>query len=511
MATKRAIDGGGEGAPSRRIRALRGVEPNHGGRYVLYWMTAHRRTRSNFSLEHAIEICRRSQRPLVVFEPLRAGYRWASPRFHRFVIEGMRDQGEALKAAGVEYLPYVEPKAGAGQGLLAALARDAVAVVTDDYPAFFHPRMLEAAAEAIDPPLDAVDSYGLCPMRAPDRAFPTAYSFRRYLQNHLSAAWDDGPEGWGWPVDDPLEIEFPRAGEPLAATAMARWGGPADIDALLDGGIAELPIDQSVPAVSIVGGAKAARAALDRFVGERLRDYTEERNRPEADGASGLSPYLHFGHIGAHEVFEAIADAEGWEPTELLPSGNGKRSGWWGMGESAEAFLDQLVTWRELGANGAVHIPEFDRYESLPDWAQETLATHAKDEREYHYSMEEFEQGATHDTLWNAAQNQLRHEGVMHNYLRMLWGKKILEWTASPRKALEVMIHLNNKYALDGRDPNSYSGIFWILGRYDRAWGPERPVFGKIRFMSSQNTARKFPVREYVRRYSSPDLVSKGL
>jgi deoxyribodipyrimidine photo-lyase len=159
------------------------------------------------------------------------------------------------------------------------------------------------------------------------------------------------------------------------------------------------------------------------------------------------------------------------------------------MRPEVEALLDQVLTWRELGFNLCAQRDDFDQYESLPDWALQTLDAHRSDPREHVYSSAQFENANTHDPLWNAAQNQLRRDGKIHNYLRMLWGKKILEWSFSPREALDTMIELNNKYALDGRDPNSYSGIFWVLGRYDRAWGPERPVFGKVRYMSSKNTA----------------------
>ncbi|MEM7518000.1 MAG: hypothetical protein AAF368_13895 [Planctomycetota bacterium] len=160
------------------------------------------------------------------------------------------------------------------------------------------------------------------------------------------------------------------------------------------------------------------------------------------------------------------------------------------------------MTWRELGFNACTYVPNYDKFESLPDFALTTLAEHAGDKREYLYTLEQFERGQTHDKLWNAAQMQLVREGIIHNYLRMLWGKKILEWTKSPREALDVMIELNNKFALDGRDPNSYSGIFWVLGRYDRAWGPERPIYGKIRYMTSENTARKVRVKDYVVKYA---------
>jgi deoxyribodipyrimidine photo-lyase len=173
------------------------------------------------------------------------------------------------------------------------------------------------------------------------------------------------------------------------------------------------------------------------------------------------------------------------------------------MSTASESFLDELITWRELGYNMCWQRAEYDRYESLPEWSQRTLAEHSRDPRQHVYSLEEFESSRTHDPLWNAAQMQLIGEGRIHNYLRMLWGKKILEWSASPQEALNTMIHLNNKYALDGRNPNSYSGVFWVLGRYDRAWGPERPIFGKVRYMSSENTARKTKVKQYIQRFSA--------
>jgi deoxyribodipyrimidine photo-lyase len=171
------------------------------------------------------------------------------------------------------------------------------------------------------------------------------------------------------------------------------------------------------------------------------------------------------------------------------------------MSQAAEAFLDQLVTWRELGFNFCSRRDDYDRFDSLPDWARRSLAEHAADPREHVYSVDELAAARTHDPLWNAAQRQLVREGRIHNYLRMLWGKKILQWARSPEDALEAMIELNNRYALDGRDPNSYSGISWVLGRFDRPWAPERPIFGKIRYMSSENTARKLKVKEYIRRY----------
>jgi deoxyribodipyrimidine photo-lyase len=232
-----------------------------------------------------------------------------------------------------------------------------------------------------------------------------------------------------------------------------------------------------------------------------LPRYADEHNKAERDVTSRLSPYLHFGHIGSWEVFDGLMRKEGW--LGVLPQrATGARAGWWGVSPSAEAFLDQFITWRELGFNTCVERPaDYDKFESLPAWARTTLGRHVMDQRPVTYSFEQFERAETHDQLWNAAQGQLVAEGRIHNYLRMLWGKKILEWTRTPEDALAAMIELNNKYAVDGRDPNSYSGIFWTLGRYDRPWAPERPIFGTVRYMSSENTARKMRVKEYVVRY----------
>lgn len=485
--------------PAVRVRAANraGIAPE--GDFVLYWMTAARRVRSNFALQHAVAHALALGRPLVVFEALRCGYPWASDRLHRFILEGMADNARAFAERGVPYLPYVEPAAGDGKGLLEALAARACLVVTDEYPCFFLPRMVEAAAGRVPVRLETVDSNGLLPLAATEAAYPTAYAFRRFLQAKLPAFLDEVPAA------DPFEgVTFPaRAG--LPGEILRRW--PA---APLGGRVGEapdlgrLPIDHSVaPVAGVVGGPSAGRRALERFVSERLPHYASRRNDPdpEREVGSGLSPYLHFGHVGAHEVFAAVATAEGWSDERLGRSAAGKRTGWWGMSEAAEAFLDQLVTWRELGFNFCARRDDHDEYDSLPAWARATLERHAGDPRPRLYSLESLDAAETHDPIWNAAQRQLRTRGTIHNYLRMLWGKKILEWSATPRAALDAMVELNNRYALDGRDPNSYSGIFWCLGRYDRPWGPERPVFGTVRFMSSDNTARKLDLRGYLEAY----------
>ncbi len=484
--------------PEIRIRRRGDLRPD--GRFVLYWMTAARRTRSNFGLQRALELAESMDRPLVVLEALRSGYRWASDRLHAFVLQGMRDNAEDFADSGVLYRPYVEPEHGAGKGLLAALAADACAVVTDDFPCFFLPRMLRAAGPAIPGRLELVDSNGLLPLRAADKSFPSAYAFRRFLHKNLQPHLHQPPRV------DPLSRAAIPSAEALDPAIDARWPAPsAELLAAAPDALAALPIDHRVAPAPIDGGPHAAERALGTFISERLARYGE-RNQPQVEASSGLSPYLHFGHVSSHQVLDVLARREDWSVDALPDSGNGARAGWWQMSAESESFLDQLVTWRELGFVMCSQREDYDRYESLPEWARDTLESHANDPREHVYELEALEQADTHDELWNAAQNQLVAEGRMHNYLRMLWGKKILEWSPGPREALDVMIELNNKYALDGRDPNSYSGIFWCLGRYDRAWGPERPIFGKVRYMSSQNTARKLRVRDYVQRWNDAGL-----
>jgi deoxyribodipyrimidine photo-lyase len=481
--------------PADRIVIRNDVPCRPERRWVLYWMIAARRTQFNFGLEHAVASAVRLGKPLVVFEALRCGYRHASDRFHRFVLDGMAGHAERFAAAEIAYLPYVEPRADDGKGLLAALADEACLVVTDEFPCFFVPRMVDEAARSIDVRLETVDGNGLLPLRDAEQVFPSAYAFRRHLHKRL-------PEHLGaLPEPDPLVHRDLKRDATIPAGLMTRW--PSATDSL-----SALPIDHGVgPVAGIRGGEIAAAAVLAAFVDGKLAHYADERNEFDKDGTSGLSPYLHFGNLSIHHVLAAVASREGWSPGDLAARASGKRAGWWGMSPSAEGFLDQAVTWRELGFNFCSRRDDYDRFESLPDWAKTTLARHAADPRTQVYDLDTFSASSTHDPLWNAAQTQLRREGRIHNYMRMLWGKKILEWTRSPEEAAEIMIALNDRYALDGRDPNSYSGIFWVLGRYDRPWGPERPIFGTVRYMSSANTARKFDVRGYLHRFSSGPVV----
>lgn len=486
-----------------RLRVLNPAPVRPEGEYVLYWMVANRRLGWSFALDRAVAWARELGKPLLIFEALRCDYPWASERLHRFVLEGMGEKVVRLAGSGVGYFPYVEPEPVHGKGLLEALSARAALVVTDDAPLFFLPRMVGAAAERLSCRLEAVDSYGLLPLRAPARIFGRAFDFRRYLQRELPRTLGE------WPTPNPLESPGLPRFVSLPREIEGRWT-PAS-DELLRGSasaLARLPIDHEVSAVAARGGEAAAEVLLDRFLRVGLAGYAESRQQPDSEAASGLSPYLHFGHISPHRIFAAVADREGWSPQRLGTDVRGAREGWWGMSASAEGFLDQLVTWRELGANAAVHAADYDRYESVPAWARATLEHHASDPRPALYDLEDFEGARTHDEIWNAAQRQLVREGMMHNYLRMLWGKKVIEWSPHPRQAAEILIHLNNKYALDGRNPNSYSGIFWCFGRYDRPWAPSRPIFGSVRFMSSDSTRRKLDLKRYLAAYGPQDRLS---
>jgi deoxyribodipyrimidine photo-lyase len=482
--------------PASRVPELRvrpaNERPLGKGPIVLYWMIAARRAGWNFGLQRALDWSRALAKPLVVLEPLRVGYPWASARFHGFALDGMREHARHFAARGVTYWPYVEPRPGEGKGLLAALGRHAAVVVTDEFPSFFLPRMVAAAGAQLEVRLEVVDSNGLVPLSATPGAFATAFAFRRWLQRHLAEPLANPPSADPLAAHPSLPWELPRE-------VARRWpAAPAEVLACDPAALAALPIDASVGVVATRGGSAAGERALARFVGGPLARYAEQRNHPDEEATSGLSPYLHFGHVAAHAAFAAVAAAEGWKGFPAEPRTDGRR-GTFGMSASAEEFLDQLVTWRELGYGFAWHRPEHQRYESLPDWARATLEAHAP--RGPALDFATLERGESPDELWNAAQTELRTTGRLHNYLRMLWGKSVLAWSGSPREALARLIHLNDKYALDGRDPNSYAGITWCLGRFDRPWGPKRAGFGTVRYMSSSSTRRKLRLARYVARF----------
>ncbi|MDF1842997.1 MAG: deoxyribodipyrimidine photolyase [Rubripirellula sp.] len=486
--------------PEDRLQIANDQPVRSDGDYVLYWMVAFRRTRSNFALQHAVNCALELGKPLLVFEPLRIGYRWASDRLHRFVIEGMCANRDDLAKKNVTYFPYVEPKKHAERGLLHQLAGRACTVVTDEYPCFFLPRMINAVQRNLPARLELVDSNGVIPLRWAERTFTVAHSYRRWMQKNILDALME------FPAEDPLaKVKLPVL-ESVPEAVTRKWPA-ANLERLLQaGGLKDLAIDHQVVPGRVAGGSEEALKRYDRFLAERLQKYGSDRNHPDYHATTNLSPHLHFGHISAHQLVSGVLDRENWNP-EMASPANGKNHGFWNTSDEAEAFLDQVLTWREIGFNMAFRHPDsYDKFESLPEWVQKTLAEHASDERPAIYDLGQFERAETADEIWNAAQREIVQTGLMHNYMRMLWGKKILHWTESPRQALRVMIELNNKYGLDGRDPNSYNGIFWVLGRYDRAWGPKRPVFGSVRYMTSDSTRRKLKLKQYLQRFGAASV-----
>jgi deoxyribodipyrimidine photo-lyase len=244
-------------------------------------------------------------------------------------------------------------------------------------------------------------------------------------------------------------------------------------------------LDRSVrPVEAWTGGTHAAMRRLKLFTTTMLKDYGLQRNHPEVDGTSGLSPYLHFGHIGPVTIALALDAAVKEDPS---------------LKEARDDYFNELIAWRELAVNFVKYAPNYDTAECAESWAKQTIAEHARDEREWLYTLDELEAARTHDELWNAGQRQMVHFGWMHNHMRMYWAKKILEWTPDAATAVKYCVHLNDKYFLDGRDPNGYAGIAWaVLGKFDRAWS-ERPIFGKIRYMSGASTGKKFDSKRYIR------------
>jgi deoxyribodipyrimidine photo-lyase len=468
------------------------------GEYVLYWMVAERRPSYNFALQRAVEQARSLGKGLVVLEAVRCHYPYASDRFHAFLIEGMADNALSFGRCRVRYLPYVEPHPDAGKGLFEALAARACLVVTDDSPVHHLRRTVDGAAAKVQVAVEKVDSNGILPMAASDRVFGTAHDFRRAAQKILTAHLLESP------LAAPLDGVMLKPAPLLSPEIAQRWPA-AEVSKLAADRtrLGVFPIDHGVSPVAQRGGCRAARQVLKTFLEARLERYEEGRNHPDDDATSELSAYLSYGHISAHEVLAGLAKREAWTVDRLADRSDGSRAGWWGMSPAAEAFLDELVIWRELGYNFAAKRDDVNDYESLPNWARSSLAAHAGDAREHMYTLDQLQAMETHDEVWNAAQRQLVREGRIHGYLRMLWGKKILEWSPTPQDALERMLHINDRWALDGGNPNSSSGITWCLGRYDRPWAPERAIYGTIRYMSSSATVKKLRMKEYLSRFAA--------
>ena len=488
--------------PLTRVTTLKDINPESisDSKYVVYWMISFKRVGYNFALQRAVEWANQLSQPLLILEPLILDYPMSSIRFHKFTLEGMKEVDEQVSDSKAVYYPFVEQSAKESEGLLTEISKNASVVITDDYPTYFVPQMTAKASGEINTRYELVDSNGIVPIRLSEKEYVRAHDFRRYLHKNLEDFIIETP------LENPLDFLNKKFDPSMIKDVQAEWI-PFDFkNQNIDDFLENLNIDKTVKISSIKGGYSNAIKQLNKFIEVGYKDYAKYRSDPSKEASSQLSPYFHSGQISTHEVFDKISELESWSPEYINPKMVGRREGWWGSSENFESFMDELITWRELGYHTCVRRANYNQYSSLPEWAIKTLHEHSSDEREHIYSLDQLTYSQTHDEIWNAAQNQLRTQGVIQNYLRMLWGKKILEWTPNPQIALSYMITLNDRYSLDGRDPNSYSGVFWILGRYDRAWGPERNIFGKIRYMTSDSTARKFNLKPYLEKWGNESL-----
>ncbi len=445
-----------------RVTVRRAGAPDRAGKCIVYWMERSQRGSDNHALDVAVQIANALEMPLVVYFAGSCNFPHASLRHHAFLARGLADVEEALAERNIAFVLRNAPS----ESLERFLADVGAAfLVGDENPMRGPERRRRELAVNLRIPFWTVDADVVVPSKLMEKAQYGAYTIRPRLYRRL-------PE-FLIPYENPkAEHAWQRPRSFLADS----------VHSDMTRGWPEL--DRSVaPVDAWTGGAHAAGKRLRHFVARLLKNYDRDRNRPELDGTSALSPYLRFGHMGPVTIALAV-DAAAKKDTSLQAARDG--------------FFNELIAWRELAVNFVKYTPNYDTSECSEAWATQTIAEHARDERERLYSLRQFEMGETHDDLWNAAQAQMVRHGWMHNVMRMYWAKKILEWTPDVKTAVKWAIHLNDKYQLDGRDPNGYAGIAWsMLGKFDRAWG-ERPVFGKIRYMSGASTGRKFDSKRYV-------------
>ncbi len=442
--------------PSRVRQLARG---SAGPGPVVFWMSRDQRSRDNWALLFARQVAIDEGRPLVVAFCLVADFLGATERHFAFMLRGLREVEASLRD---KEIPFFLIRGAPPDVLPGFLKRHrAMCLVSDFDPLRLKRRWRAEISRRVDIPVYEVDSHNIVPCRvaSPKQEY-AARTFRPKVLGLLPAYLTDFP---------PLRTHP----HPFGGTVDGTDWESALGEIRGKGGVG--PVDWITP------GEQAARRDLRRFIREGLRRYAEDRNNPLRDGQSGLSPYLHFGQLSAQRVALEVRGA--------------------GEGEAARTFFEELVVRRELADNYCWHQPRYDSVEGFPGWARKTLRAHGADSRPHLYGRRRLEEGRTHDELWNAAQREMVRRGKMHGYLRMYWGKKILEWSRDPAGALKTAIYLNDRYELDGRDPNGYTGIAWSIGGlHDRPW-PERSIFGTVRYMSAGGCRSKFDVDAYCRRW----------
>jgi deoxyribodipyrimidine photo-lyase len=437
------------------------------GDFVLYWMQQSQRAEENQALEYAVELANHIDRPMVVVFGLTNGYPEANLRHYRFMLEGLRETSDALEKRGIQMAVQL----GSPPDVALKAGQRAAAIVCDCgylrfQKAWRRSLARKAACRVVQVEADVVVPVAVTSSKAEYAARTLRPKITRHLKEYLK-------EFHVVPLKNKslgLDIKNSRANLNLET-----------IDALQS----RLDVDRSVEPVNLFfkGGTREAKKRLKNFLNQSLKHYPDHHNQPQTDDISHMSPYLHFGQISP--LYLALQ----------VKAVDGRKVGL----DAIEAYLEQLIVRRELAVNFVNFTPNYDTYDCIPGWASQTLSDHLSDDRPNRYSRTQLENAETHDPYWNAAMLEMKHTGFMHNYMRMYWGKKILEWSRIPQQAFDTTLALNNKYFLDGRDPNSYTGVAWIYGVHDRAW-PERPIFGKTRFMAASGLERKCDIMAYVKK-----------
>ncbi|NYF78515.1 deoxyribodipyrimidine photo-lyase [Granulicella arctica] len=445
-----------------RVTVRRAGVPDPKGKCVVYWMQRAQRGVGNHAVNLAVYVANELGLPLVVYFAGISNFPHANLRHYVFLNQGLSDIEEDLAKRNITFVMRRAPHES-HEKLLADV--HAACVIGDENPMREPERWRKRLAAKITIPFWTVDADVVVPSKLIEKAQYGAYTIRPRLYRML-------PEFL-------VPYQNPHA---LYAWKRPRGFYADSVHEDMTHGWKDL--DRSVkPVEAWTGGTHAGLKRLKLFTGKMLRDYEAQRNRPETDGTSCLSPYLHYGHVGSQTIALAVEAAVAKDPS---------------LKSARDSYFNELIAWRELAVNFVRHTSNYDTADHAEAWAKKTIAEHAKDEREWLYTLKQLERAETYDELWNAAQIQMVRHGWMHNYLRMYWAKKILEWTPDAATAVKYCVHLNDKYFLDGRDPNGYAGIAWaIVGKFDRAWN-ERPIFGKIRYMSGASTGRKFNSKRYI-------------
>jgi deoxyribodipyrimidine photo-lyase len=455
-----------------RVRDINDRPLNSAGQWVLYWMQASVRTHLNHALEFAIQQANQLNQPLLVCFGLMDDYPEANERSYAFLLEGLHDVQAALEKRGIRFVV----RHGPAPASALHFRRQASLIVCDRNYLRHHKAWRQQVAEQASCKVFEVESEVVVPVEVASDKHEYA---ARTLRPKIHRQWDRFLVG-------------------LPETKLKHSSLQLDVQGNIDvtdveSALKKLKIDRSVKrSPRFVGGQTQAHKLLRQFLQKHLDGFSTDRNEPADQRTSLMSGYLHFGHISPIELALAV------KTHEASPK------------KDRDVYLEELIVRRELSMNFCNYVPNYDSYECLPEWARKTLSEHRRDPRQYLYSRQELEDAKTHDPYWNAAQREMTFSGFMHNYMRMYWGKKILEWTASPEEAFETTLYLNNKYFLCGRDANSFCNVAWIYGMHDRAWGPRRKIFGLIRYMNAAGLERKFNMDEYVKRIDQMRAEPRG-